>query len=163
MGCLLTGCTNKITEQPICETNKFEIEMESLNGKDNGYGGNYLTIDIPSNNKIKYATYQQTSMKEGKNPDAYLSKTINDAGISIWNFNIPYESRGYSYFFDIKIYKWENVIVSHHIAPLSVGNLLKSEPSEPSKSVWLTTRLNFSNTIDKNKTVLICNNQRRIS
>ena len=58
MGCLLTGCTNKITEQPTCETNKFEIEMESLNGKDNGYGGNYLTIDIPSNNKIKYATYQ---------------------------------------------------------------------------------------------------------
>ena len=114
-------------------------------------------IFIP--NIIKYATYQQTSMKEGKNPDAYLSKTINDAGISIWNFNIPYESRGYSYFFDIKIYKWENVIVSHHIAPLSVGNLLKSEPSEPSKSIWLTTRLNFSNAIDKNKTILICNNQ----
>ena len=114
-------------------------------------------IFIP--NIIKYATYQQTSMKEGKNPDAYLSKTINDAGISIWNFNIPYESRGYSYFFDIKIYKWENVTVSHHIAPLSVGNLLKSEPTEPSKSIWLTTRLNFSNAIDKNKTVLICNNQ----
>ena len=58
MGCLLTGCTNKTPEQPVCETNKFEIEMESLNGKDNGYGGSYLTIDIPSNNKIKYATYQ---------------------------------------------------------------------------------------------------------
>lgn len=114
-------------------------------------------IYIP--NVLKYATYQQTSMKEGKSPDAFLSKTTNDAGITIWSFNIPYESRGYSYFFDIKIYQWENVTLSHHIAPLSVGNLLKSEPSEPTKSVWLTTELNFSNPIDKKKTILICNNQ----
>ena len=114
-------------------------------------------IYIP--NVIKYATYQQTSMKEGKDPNAYLSKNTNDAGITIWSFNIPYESRGYSYFFNIKIYKWENVTVSHHIAPLSVGNLLKSEPAEPTKSIWLTTRLNFSDSINKQKAILICNNQ----
>lgn len=113
-------------------------------------------IYIP--NVLKFATYQQTSMKEGKSPNAYLSKTTNDAGVTIWSFNIPYESRGYSYFFDIKIYKWENVTISHHISPLSVGNLLKSEPSEPSKSVWLTTKLNFYDKVDKSKCILLCNN-----
>ena len=38
---------------------KFKEEYESLNGKDNGNGKNYLSIDIKSYNPISYSSYDE--------------------------------------------------------------------------------------------------------
>lgn len=38
---------------------KFKEEYESLNGKDNGNGKNYLSIDIKSYNPISYSSYEE--------------------------------------------------------------------------------------------------------
>lgn len=38
---------------------KFKEEYESLNGKDNGNGKNYLSIDIKSYNPISYSNYEE--------------------------------------------------------------------------------------------------------
>lgn len=38
---------------------KFKDEYESLNDKDNSYGGKYLSIKISENNVIKYATFEE--------------------------------------------------------------------------------------------------------
>lgn len=38
---------------------KFKEEYESLNGKDNGYGDKYLSIEISEDNVIKYATFDE--------------------------------------------------------------------------------------------------------
>lgn len=37
-----------------CDADRFKTEYESKNNKDNGYGGSYLEISIPANNKIEY-------------------------------------------------------------------------------------------------------------
>lgn len=38
---------------------KFKLEYEKLNNKDNGYGNNYLTLNIDINNKIKYSSFKE--------------------------------------------------------------------------------------------------------
>ena len=38
---------------------KFKEEYESLNGKDNGNGKNYLSVDIKSYNPISYSNYEE--------------------------------------------------------------------------------------------------------
>lgn len=38
---------------------KFKEEYESLNNKDNGYGGKYLRISINDDNVIKYASFEE--------------------------------------------------------------------------------------------------------
>lgn len=38
---------------------KFKEEYESLNGKDNGNGKNYLSVDIKSYNPISYSSYEE--------------------------------------------------------------------------------------------------------
>ena len=38
---------------------KFKEEYENLNGKDNGNGKNYLSIDIKSYNPISYSNYEE--------------------------------------------------------------------------------------------------------
>lgn len=38
---------------------KFKEEYESLNGKDNGYGGKYLSIEVSEDNVVKYATFDE--------------------------------------------------------------------------------------------------------
>lgn len=38
---------------------KFKLEYEKLNNKDNGYGNNYLTLNIDINNKVKYSSFKE--------------------------------------------------------------------------------------------------------
>ena len=38
---------------------KFKEEYESLNNKDNGYGGKYLSIEVSEDNVVKYATFDE--------------------------------------------------------------------------------------------------------
>lgn len=38
---------------------KFKEEYESLNSKDNGYGGKYLNIELLEDNVIKYASFEE--------------------------------------------------------------------------------------------------------
>ncbi|MBP3920188.1 MAG: hypothetical protein J6D28_01340 [Bacilli bacterium] len=38
---------------------RFKGEYESLNGKSNKSGNNYLVVDIPDNNVIKYASFEE--------------------------------------------------------------------------------------------------------
>lgn len=53
---LITNNDNNPSQNgPVsCDADRFQSEYESLNGKDNGYGGKYLEISIPIDNKIEY-------------------------------------------------------------------------------------------------------------
>jgi thiol-disulfide isomerase/thioredoxin len=37
-----------------CDADRFKSEYEALNNKDNGYGGKYLEISVPTENQIEY-------------------------------------------------------------------------------------------------------------
>lgn len=60
IGLVVYLTTNGNNENPTpnvsvsCDADRFKSEYEALNGKDNGYGGTYLNISIPVENKIEY-------------------------------------------------------------------------------------------------------------
>ena len=59
---LFTGCFNdKKEKKPVKVTDeiKFKEEYESLNGKKNKNGKEYVNISIPKDNKMVYATYDE--------------------------------------------------------------------------------------------------------
>lgn len=111
------------------------------------------------NNVVKYANYQVKSLKEGFSLDNYSRFSEDNHGNRILNYDVPTENLGYTWTFDIKIHKWENVNISHFIEPISNVSILKSEPTEYNKSFWLTTGMIFSSEIDKTKCLLICGNE----
>jgi hypothetical protein len=120
-------------------------------------------IFIP--NAVKYAEIQRLSTSV--NPSGYLDKTQisplqldkNNRVTHILNFDIPNTEYGYSYKFEIKMYKWNNVSVSHFTDPLNYVNTLKGSTIEVNKSFWLKTGADFSKEIDKSRTLLICGNE----
>ncbi|MFA5603577.1 MAG: hypothetical protein WDA12_01820 [Bacilli bacterium] len=57
---LLVGCTDKNIWKETKDSLKFEKEYEVLNGTKNANGTEYLNIDIPSANPIKYLTIDET-------------------------------------------------------------------------------------------------------
>lgn len=111
------------------------------------------------NDVIKFATIQQTGLKNGVNPDMYVVKSETSRGKSILDYDIPREKCGLSYTFDIKIYKWENVKVSHFESPIHNNSMNKVEPTENDRSFWLKNSLMFGKYVDKNKCILLCNNE----
>jgi hypothetical protein len=111
------------------------------------------------NNVIRYAEYQQTGLKAGYTGESSIVRSEDTLGNSIVTFDIPVERRGYEYIFDIRIYKWDGVKISRLEEPLDSTSLLKTEPSEEYKSVWLTDGLNFSSEVDKDKCLLLCGNE----
>jgi hypothetical protein len=108
---------------------------------------------------VRYASYQRRGLKNGYPINQY-KKIINDEfGTPIIDIDLPNESLGMTYYFDISIHKWENVSISHFIKPYNTQKLLKTKPEEPSKSYWLETGLIFSDSyIDKEKSILLCGN-----
>ena len=105
-------------------------------------------------NVVKYGISQETGLKEGFNPDGFITKIERPNGTNILDFDAAYQNIGISQLFNIKIHKWEDVKVSRFKTPLSVGGINKNMPTEPDRSFWLTNRLTFSENIDKNKTIL---------
>lgn len=57
---LLVGCTNKFNWTETSDSLKFKKEYESLNGEKNASGNEYLKIEVPSANPIKYLTIEET-------------------------------------------------------------------------------------------------------
>lgn len=57
---LLVGCTNKNIWKETDDSLKFEEEYEILNGTKNTSGTEYLNIDVPSANPMKYLTIDET-------------------------------------------------------------------------------------------------------
>ena len=52
---------------------RFEKEYESLNGKNNSYGGTYLEVEIDDENVIHYSSYEEVfSILEGKSGVIYF-------------------------------------------------------------------------------------------
>lgn len=129
----------------------------------NGMVVDYMTINqsnqIYLNNVVRYASYQQTGLKEGYSASNDIEITEDNLGNRILNYNIPQEEKGYSYDFDIKIYQWDGIKISKFEEPLSATSLLKTEPTEEYASVWLTDGLHFSSVVDKNKCILLCGNE----
>ena len=111
------------------------------------------------NNVIKYARYQIKGLKEGYTLDSNSEITEDNQGNHIVNYNLDFDKLGYVWTFDIIINKWEGVSISHFEDPISNKSLLKTEPTEDRRSFWLTTGMVFSNSIDKNKCLLICGNE----
>lgn len=111
------------------------------------------------NNIIKFAGVQETSTNESCDLDAYTTIDSNKNGHNVINCDVPELQKGNSYLFDITVHKWENTKISHFIKPLSVISTLKVEPTEPENSFWLTTGLRFSDSIDKEKSILLCGNE----
>lgn len=120
-------------------------------------------IFIP--NAVKYAEIQRLTTHN--DPRGYMKKEPSPLQLStrknsvshILNFEIPNTEAGYFYKFDIRIYKWKNVSVSHFIDPLNYETTLKSTTMESNKMFWLKTGALFSKEIDKSKTMLLCGNE----
>ena len=53
------SASGQITNPPACgcDADRFKSEYEGLNGKDNSYGGTYLSISIPSDNPVEYVDF----------------------------------------------------------------------------------------------------------
>ncbi len=65
---ILAGVLNSIIyrldiKQKSTDAYKFKTEYESLNGKDNGNGKEYRTLNISKNNRIKYSTAKEIVKK----------------------------------------------------------------------------------------------------
>ena len=56
---LLTGCFNEKKVEKKTDEMKFKEEYESLNGKKDKKGNDYVEISIPDDNKMVYATYDE--------------------------------------------------------------------------------------------------------
>ena len=121
----------------------------------NRYSDNKIYI----NNVTKYADYQIKSLKEGHSLDNYSNFTEDREGNRIINYDVPVEQLGYVWTFDISIYKWDGVSISHFEEPLTNKSILKSEPTEDKKSFWLTTGLVFSSELTKENCILVCGNE----
>lgn len=116
-------------------------------------------------NVVKYAEIQRLTCYN--KPSAYVKKTASPLQLStrknatsyVLDFDIPNTEYGYSYKFEIKIYKWKNVSVSHFIEPLMYTSILKTTSMEANKMFWLKTGATFASPIDKSKTILLCGNE----
>ncbi|MDE7099648.1 MAG: hypothetical protein K2N99_00315, partial [Malacoplasma sp.] len=113
---------------------------------------------ITLNDVVKYAAHQIKSVKSGYNPDSHLKFEQSAFGKRIMTYDLPYEAYGYNYEFEINVYKWNNISVSHFIQPVTTKKLLKTEPMESNKSFWLVDTLVFSEMVDKDKCILLCGN-----
>ena len=116
-------------------------------------------------NVIKYAEIQR--MSTPNKPNVYMKKERSPLQLSsrptevshILEFDIPNDVSGYIYHFDIKIFKWKNVSVSHFIEPLNYESMLKTTKNESNKMFWLKTGAHFSKRVNKSKTILLCGNE----
>lgn len=129
----------------------------------NGMVVNYSSANNPNEiyleNVVRYAAYQLTGLKPGYTAENDIEYTEDNLGNRILNYEIPQEEKGYSYEFDIKIFKWDGITISKFEEPLGNTSLLKTEPTEEYASIWLVNGLNFSSVIDKNKCLLLCGNE----
>ena len=116
-------------------------------------------------NVIKYAEIQR--MGTMRKVDEYLNKSASPLQLSTrrhdvmykLDIDIPNTETGYVYHFDIRVYKWKNVTVSHFIDPLHYNTILKTTNMEANKYFWLKCGAEFSKEIDKSKTILLCGNE----
>lgn len=122
-------------------------------------------IYIP--NVVKFSDIQMTGLKKGVRPEDYLKyeKRIIDEENLIYDesktcayFDFDSSKCKYSMVFNVKIYYWENVSVSHMISPINTEIYPKTEPSSAG-IFWLTSALIFSKEVDPNKCILLKNNE----
>lgn len=108
-------------------------------------------------NVKRLANIQQVGLKRGYGPDGNFSYVKNgDNKYLYWNFdNLKCK---FSYKFDIRIFKWENVKLSHFTLPINQESILKTEANS-SNTYWLPYKLMFSDKVNKDKTILICSGE----
>lgn len=108
-------------------------------------------------NVKRLANIQQVGLKSGYGPDSHLTYQKNeDKKSAYYEFDNTYCK--FSYKFDIRIYKWDNVKLSHFVLPINQKTVLKSE-SYSMNTYWLPIELLFSDKINKDKTILICSGE----
>ena len=142
--------------EPYTDTSNMLV---FLNGMVVNYEPGPNPNQVYLNNVVRYADYQLTGLKTGYSGENSIVRSEDNLGKSVITFDIPMDKRGYDYVFDIRIYKWKGVKISKFEEPLDHTSLLKSEPTEEYRSVWLTDGLNFSSEIDKDHCLLICGNE----
>lgn len=128
----------------------------------NGMLVNYVRDTTVTNilylpNVVRFAGLQWTGIKTGYVPSTYLT-TVSVGNEDTIFYDIPQEAKGYSYDFDIRIYKWNNISVSKFIEPINTITTLKTE-SYTSNTYWLTKGLIFSSDLEEGKFILLCNNE----
>lgn len=128
---------------------------------------NGLIVDYtrhPTQNNVIYlpnvkrlSNIQQVGLKAGYGPDSHKTiETVGDKNCVHYEFDNT--QCKFSYKFDIQIYKWDNVKLSHFILPVNQKTVLKTE-SYSTNSYWLPIELIFANKIDRDKTTLICSGE----
>ena len=108
---------------------------------------------------IQFSDLQNVGTKTGFTPSAYVKEIIigNDNRKAL-DFELEEKNYQRAMKFDVQIYKWDNVKISHRIGPINTLNVLKTE-EESSNTFWLPTKLVFSDIVNKDKTILVCNNE----
>lgn len=105
-------------------------------------------------NVKRLSTMQLVGLKSGYGPDSHM--TLEEVGDrKCINYDFDNQQCKYSMKFDIQIYKWDNVKVSHFINPINIKKILKTEEFS-TNTYWLPIKLQFSAKINRNKSELIC-------
>ena len=105
-------------------------------------------------NVKRLSTMQLVGLKSGYGPDSHM--TFEEVGDrKCINYDFDNLQCKYSLKFDIQIYKWDNVKISHFINPINIKKILKTEDFS-TNTYWLPIKLQFSAKINKNKSELIC-------
>lgn len=108
-------------------------------------------------NVKRLASLQQVGLKSGYGPDNHLTyQKVGNKNCIYYEFDNT--KCKYSYKFDIQIYKWDNVKLSHFTLPINRYSVLKSE-TYSMNTFWLPTKLQFSDEVNKDKSILICSGE----
>lgn len=108
-------------------------------------------------NVKRLSSLQQVGLKKGYTPDQHSNyQIVGDTNCIYYEFDNS--KCKYSYKFNIEIFKFDNVKFSHFIQPIDFKYILKTE-AYSTNTYWLPYKLSFSNTIDKDKTILVCSGE----
>lgn len=108
---------------------------------------------------VKFSDIQDVGVKTGTDPKLYFKNMVigNENRMAL-DFDIEETKLRKAMVFNLRFFKWDNVKISHRIEPINIKKILKTE-DESSNTFWLPTSLVFSNVVNPDKSILICNNE----
>lgn len=109
-------------------------------------------------NVKRLASLQQVGLKKGYGADQYKSYEIVGGDLDCVEYSFDNTQCKYSYKFNVEIYKFDNVAFSHFILPIAYKYILKTE-AYSTNTYWLPYKLQFSDKINKDKSILICSGE----
>ena len=130
----------------------------------NGLSVDYVKSPTAGNviylqNVVRFASLQAVGFKKDVLVDAYKKEVvIGHENRTVIDYETTSDMIKYAYKFEVRIYKWKGVKISHFEKPIDTLNVLKSEDNS-TNTFWLTTGLIFSHPIDPDKTILLNTNE----